>query len=558
MTDSQEASGNSSRSLNIALCLAIVFYLGIGVASMWLLSPRVPYADQWVFYWNLIERNVAESVFGPVNGHREVLPGLVKLAELHWMQANQNLQILVGMLCALAAASVLIAGIWREPLNRTMRYAAIFAVMLGIFWLGNERVLAHSNEAVHAYPIILFLALGLSLLARTEPRHEQSCAWIAAACALAATFSFGSGAAVLPALLLVLLLRRAAWRSWIPVLVALFVCPALYVLGQVDATSAVMRINIGEQIILLLHWLSAPLMYVFWPLLDVQIAERLPSGLLRDGAGLVAGIWTAVFGNIRETWLPQVIVGLAGFSAFAWMSWQVFRESDAKATAQRIALGIAGFGLGVGALIALSRLEYFEQLPGQIQATRYVVWSSLFWSGLLLCGLLRLRSPRRAAVLALLVAVMVAPSQIWMGQLALSMRTAAEQVALGGLVGVLDRDEPQGETVVSDMQKVLPLLAREEVTMYAWPESRWLGRVPDASLMDELQGRDLRVSPVDNLLGGPGMRIAFSLDRHRGQRVLILDAQGIVVGIAHRHPQGYRGWIRGVAEADSLRISSLN
>src|SRR3546814_10313979 len=93
--------------------------------------------------------------------------------------------------------------------------AARLALVLGVSWLGNIRVLAHGNESVHAYCVTLFLAIGLHALSKARTgRGGIVDAALAAACGLAAAFSFGSGIACFVAFAALLLLRRAPWRQW--------------------------------------------------------------------------------------------------------------------------------------------------------------------------------------------------------------------------------------------------------------------------------------------------------------------------------------------------------
>ncbi len=97
-----------------------------------------------------------------------------------------------------------------------MAYAAAGLVCtLSVFWLGNERALAHANESVHVYLITTFLVGGCCLLGRGGGWWR---AVLAALCGLAATFCFGVGIATFVALLVMLLLRRASWLQWCIVL----------------------------------------------------------------------------------------------------------------------------------------------------------------------------------------------------------------------------------------------------------------------------------------------------------------------------------------------------
>ena len=116
-----------------ATWLATGAYLFAGLAAMWMLAPRVPYADQWRIYRHLIERPFPASVFAVENGHRGVRPNLIRIAELNWMPADQNLQIVVGLLCALATFGFLAFSIWRAPASPAVRSAAIFAAALRVF-----------------------------------------------------------------------------------------------------------------------------------------------------------------------------------------------------------------------------------------------------------------------------------------------------------------------------------------------------------------------------------------------------------------------------------------
>src|SRR3546814_20826666 len=58
----------------------------------------------------------------------------------------------------------------------------------------------------------------------------------------------------------------------------------------------------------------------------------------------------------------------------------------------------------------LQRLELFQRLQPDVQllAPRYVVWSSLFWGGLLLATASQARQPARGLVATVLVAIALA------------------------------------------------------------------------------------------------------------------------------------------------------
>src|SRR5690606_16928677 len=109
---SQKPAGRKGRSVTtpsprlrkFAGALTLL-YLLIGVAAMWWLAPRVPYADGWRFLGHFLQAPFPHDILAPDNGHHEVLPNAVRVLELHAFAAGQWLQVVVGI--ALALATVL-------------------------------------------------------------------------------------------------------------------------------------------------------------------------------------------------------------------------------------------------------------------------------------------------------------------------------------------------------------------------------------------------------------------------------------------------------------------
>ncbi|ACD60723.1 hypothetical protein PXO_05731 [Xanthomonas oryzae pv. oryzae PXO99A] len=65
------------------------FYLAVGVVALVALSSKVLYADPWRFAKNLLSQPWPRNVLAVDNGHREVLPNLLRLAELRWLDGNR-------------------------------------------------------------------------------------------------------------------------------------------------------------------------------------------------------------------------------------------------------------------------------------------------------------------------------------------------------------------------------------------------------------------------------------------------------------------------------------
>ncbi|MDC6690188.1 hypothetical protein OEZ77_27040, partial [Leclercia adecarboxylata] len=125
------------------LWLAVAAVVAVGVAAMLWLAPRVLYADPWRFTQKLLEMPWPSNVLVSDNGHREILPNLVRHAELSWLHGNQGLQIGPGLLLALATVWLLARIIKTDALAPPVRAAATLIGALSIFWLGSQRALTH-------------------------------------------------------------------------------------------------------------------------------------------------------------------------------------------------------------------------------------------------------------------------------------------------------------------------------------------------------------------------------------------------------------------------------
>jgi hypothetical protein len=528
-----------------------LLYLLAGVAAMWWLAPRVPYADGWRFLGHFLQAPFPHDILAPDNGHHEVLPNAVRVLELHAFAAQQWLQVGVGIALALATVAVFWRGI-RGLAGAPARSAALLAVVLGVFWLGNIRVLAHGNESVHAYCVTLFLAVGLHVLCRARVgRAGVVDAALAAACGLAAAFCFGSGIACFAGFAAVLALRRAPSPQWVALVAGLVL--TLLLLRMDGGSGTLPGFAPLRQGDMLLRWLAGPFVYAAWPLLDPQLAAQVPVAAARMPAQAVAQAYESAFGPVLLGRWPQWLFGLAGLAWLAVLGVRAWRD---RAPAALVGIGLACFASAVGAMIALVRLDYFSAHPDQLLAPRYVVWSSLFWAGLLLATAAQARRPARVLALAVLVAGALLPSQLWMAKLGGGMHAVAEQAGLAAAIGVVDPSLSLGETVPGELAAALPPARTARVAVFAWPETQWLGRRPPADALRMLAARDVEVAIIENRIAprAPGRRVRFGLDDAPGKRVLLLDGDGSVRGLAMRDRERGRwiGWMQGSGVPDGV------
>jgi hypothetical protein len=534
-----------ARHVAIAAWALVLLYAGTGLAAMWL-APRVPYADAWRFLAHFLQAPFPQDILAPDNGHHEVLPNAVRVLELHLFSAQQWLQVLAGIMLVLATVGMLWRGI-RAFAHTDARIAALLAAVLGLFWLGNIRALAHGNESVHAYCVTLFLMLGVHTLSRPPAAAGAiQNVVIAAACGLAAAFSFGSGIACFLAYAVVLAVQRGSWRQWNVLIGGLLL--TLLLLRWDAGNSVGIRIAPLQQCELLLRWLAGPFVYASWPLLDPAAATQIPLAAVRTPMHALAQAYETLYGPVMLARWPHVVIGLAGLVWLGAAGWHAWRS---RASAASPGIGMACFAVAVGAMIVLVRFDYFVAQPMQLLAPRYVVWSSLFWAGLALASIAQTRRPGRALVLTIVVAFALLPSQFWMAKLGNRMRTVAEQTALAAATGVVQPDLPLGETEPGELATALPIMHDARAGMFAWPQAKWLGRRPAQGQLVLLEARDVQVATVDNRLGAPGRRVGFTLaEAPPDQRVLLLDHDGVVRGMAMRDRDArWLGWMQGTAAA---------
>ncbi len=531
----------------------MVFYTVLAAAAMLWLSPRVPYADTWNFDTQLLANPFPTNVLMVDNGHAQILPRLLRWLELTLWHGNQWPTIVAGML--LLGMCVFL---WSSAHPRRMKpgnrdddrliHAAwVLTGTVGLCWLGNGRTLAHGNEAIHSYLIIACLLLALRFAARPGKLR------LAAALALAvlASLTFGTGAAVFAAIMVTLILRHARWPALLATIGTAALAAGLYLmLPKAIGGTGVMALHPALQMTQLARWLGSPWLVAGGPFVDASLVTRLPAPLQPLAAPL-ADLSTMLFGPAALAVWPEFGLGLCGIALLAILTWQRWRREQAPDSPETLALGCAWFALTCGVLVVLARSNAFVQLPDQIYATRYAVWYTLFWCGLLGALLCRLHAAGRshtALALAVITAIGLLPATGWNGYRAQHMSRIAARDALALRVGVIDRNGDHGENWIQIMRRARPWLLEAETSIFAPSQ----GPLPGSKLNSAIPARPVHAlawQAVDNALGGGGARIRFSLDYPGANRLLLIDAGQRVIGEARRASgkQRWQGWAMGPA-----------
>lgn len=533
--------GPAPSGLAAAALVATLAYVAIGLFAALALAPRTFYADPWRFAGRQAQEPFWVAVFAADNGHREAVPNFVRVLELRLLDGLPLLQGAVGLAALVAAA--LVARRALADRGPAVRAAAALALAAGVCWGGNARKLAHGSETVHLGLVLLALAAGLRALTARRTVDDLRAPAVAASWSLFATMCFGSGLALAPAFAVVLWLQRAPRRCYAPLALAALVGAAAVMVASDDplprpATDAANLLDFW------LRWLGAPSAWALSPALDPAHAARLPFEWLRALATTVASPLDAAFGPALAARWPACAFGLLAVAWLGRASWRARR--DGAPGLALFGLGMAWCGAGIGALVVLARRDYFVELPVQLTTQRYLPWSMLAWTGLVLQATATAADGRRALLGALAFAVALAPSNVWTLRFMYRQRVIAEATAAGAVVGVIGRDFPLEETDPDDLRAAIPPLRAARKGPFAWPEASWLGR-PAAEAPTRLPEPlvDLAVRPVDNRLAGPGREARFR--GPTGSARLLLVEGDRVVGLAVRAPfdDAWHGWLQG-------------
>jgi hypothetical protein len=589
-----------------ALALLALAFVGYGLLAIARYGLTELYADQWRQYLPYLDRPFPTSAFAADNGHRAVVPSLIRLLENAWFDGNQRLQLATGGAFALAAWLVLAGLALRErTLSLTARFLVLALAACALFWLGNARMLLHGNESTQVY-LVIACQVGAALLAS---RPGAGVLTVAGVCllGLVATFSFGPGLAVFPAAAIVFTLQRR-WRAAATVLAATGLTLAAYLLlPGGDGVRNTLVIAPLTNLHTAATWLASMWVTLLQPLIEVDAGRALPLGLDASSPPL-ARLYAATLGNPWIDHGPFALVGWLGLVGLAWHSWRAWIAPSVGRLAL-VGLGCAWFALGVAGIVALGRLEYFAAHPGQIFANRYVPWSCLFWFGLL-AGAIGLRARpvaygsvaatsapvaagaagvgavqagaeagvRRPAAGAgragraprwvwlpagvmLVMAVLTTPGhRAW----AKSIQQGVRLDSAGFVSGVIEAQRLLGETIAEEVMTALPAIRAAGLSAFAWPEARLQGRPVALLAADADAGAVVRATPVGNRLH-PGNAVRLQL-KARGQadagmpERLLVASQGVAVGVLVHQRIGpgwnYAGYARAGAD-DALALGPL-
>lgn len=492
--------GAAGRVAIVARSTRLAAVAGVaGLAAVWFITAmvaiinfglRYPAFDQYHFYPKYLELPFQQAVLDLENGHRPVLPALVRWAEIQFLDAGQWLQMMVGLGFVVATIALIGLAGWGERRGALRAASAVLLAVSGVLWLGNARMVIHSNEIVAVYMVIAFGVAALWAVHAATRSHAGRWMGIAGLFALAAVFSFGSGMAAFAALFASAFAARIPWRAWIAPLILVGMAIALYTIGMPGDAGVRESLRWAplDNLVIGLGWLSAPWVHAWLAFGDPSPLPWL-EGISNSGAtarvlGASATSVHAMFGADAHR-IEGIVIGGFGLSAWFACLWHAWSRREPLARSRLVAFGVATMGLAVGAIVCLARLAHFQSSPGDVVAERYLPWSTLFWLGLALYGVCALRTPswRRdafAAAFAVAMAIVLYPSHAWWAGWAAAVHRSNQASAVAAQMGIWDPQRfPDGpDASKADVLETLVLLRERHLSMFGeaghalW-ESSW-------------------------------------------------------------------------------------
>lgn len=578
----------------LVIVATAVFYLWTALAAIANFAFRYPAFDQYRVYPTYLGIAFPTNAIQLENGHRPILPTLVRLLEIDWFHADQHLQIAVGIGCALASLGVIAFIVLRErAMPAARRWAALSFAVISLFWLGNARMLMHGAEALHVYIVILATVLALLALSAASATRSRIPVVLAAIGCVAATFSFGTGMASFAALIVVAIALRMP-RGTLLTIVVMFAASLIVYMGVLPGSAGVgnsIHLEPVENAKILMRWFSAPWIYSWLGLADPPLIPWQRDAASAHALGRLVVKSAEIFAMpLGSSWRMReaFAVGLLGTLACVAAAIHAWTGGRQLARVRVLGLGLAAFGAAAAVIICVARLQAFTSVPDQVFADRYLPWSCLFWLGLALyvCAGEEPAKPLRAALSAaavLALGLLLYPSQRSQAGWSAVVSRHLQQSAIAAQLGIWDPERfPDGaDATQAEVQATLNLMQERHLSMFAEPAyslftNGW--HAPESSLRP-VAGAFARVDRSFHDAWGQREVASIEgsfprLDRVTSDSVIVIvDATGEVRGLGKfsyatkgrsslyfsvKRKQGFDGYVLAPQPGETLRVLVLD
>jgi hypothetical protein len=531
------------RAVQIGAITLAILYLVSGILYLCFSYWNVTEQDFWRIYDICLNHSWLESALLKFNGHSLFFPAFIWLADLRFFRGYQVMLFIAGLILLILSTALLMVPVWRDrTLDFTAKCLATLTLVVGSFWMGRAAITASGGFNCMNSLVMLGAAGAFLFLPRmrSDSPHFWQATILTICAALVTTFSFGTGLGLWPSLFFLGWSLRLPWRSLGILVGATLVAAVIYrllpppeggfsLLGGRNSPGLLSVVAIQH----LCRLIGTPLLHsvTAWQKIQVTAPVIESSGWLLWG-------------------------GAAGLVLAATVTAPRLFRSDLKGNSlEFLGLALISLNLCTLVLVVAGRMEHFRALPFEVAAPRYMFWSSLFWSGILLVAIHHACRTRwllwPCIFLAFAVSVFAWREHCDEGLHWRYARFLADECATSLINGVADPARllaPNQEQV----DALAPQLQAHRLDMFAEGLQDWIGK-PVSQLfagrrnLKHFHGR----ARAERLVGGRDQTTAvkvtghLSVKKHAPERnIVIVDPTGKVVGIARSfHSDKFWNWL---------------
>jgi hypothetical protein len=500
----------AERVAQACAALGALVFLTSGVVYLYVGRWTVTKADYWRIYDFCLNHTWLESALHKHFQHSLFFPSFFWLADLRFFHGRQLSLFFSGLALLFLSVALLLIPVWRDKtVGLTTKVIATFVVIAGSFWTARSHITASGGFNVIC-SLVMVGAL-VAILALPKMYVNSARTWpatvIVVCAAFVASFSFGAGLAIWPTLLFLIWSLRLQWRSFVFVGIAAVAAAIIY--QQLPPRSedyrAIQAIaSAGPGLVPMLCRLAGgPFFYAAegWQErpFSAEAAQSSVLSLWCGGAGVAIAVVAIVLTLIRR--------------------------DLTKSSLKFIGMALLTFNFVAMALaVAVNRVRG----PGfefEFLSPRYLFWSTLFWTGLLLVAIQRAESEHwlrwPVYLIAFALPILALPEHY---RYALHLRAASaadETAALSLVAGVRDERQMIALWRYPDwIYRVAERLRVRRLDMFADGLQDWIGQA-EANLFGgrrkrvKLEGRCTVAALVQGNDGAPAARVTGQAVRRR-------------------------------------------
>ena len=513
----------------LAISIGGVFLLS-GIVYLYLGRVTLLWGgDLWDVYAFASNHSWLRSALLKQDAHVKFFPKSICLANLRFFHADDvQMLFFVGMGLLLLTVWLLLIPIWRDKtISLTAKTLSILVVVLGNFWMGRASITASGESNCEDSLVMCGAALAFLLIAKTP------CSWIVTAivmCAgFVASFSFGTGLAIWPTLLLLAWCLRLPRRTIVLLIISSLAAAVIYEVLPVlpfswPKVSDVSPSNPIDVLTKFCRLVGSPVLFAIG-------AWRMEKPLTDLEQSFGIALWSGVAG-----------LALAGVAVIPRM----LRRDIGKSGLESTGLSLLIFNLFALTLITVGRLISFNLDPF---APRYLFWSSLFWTSLILLAIERAerlqwgRWPILLLPFAIAIVAWPAHYQAWFSCKIAQMYYDKDVIALINGAFETQRIEmvpPDFKQIFQERVRLASQLRARRLDVFADGLQDWIG-LREADVFGARHNREAlsgqcsvdALGQCDN--GAPAARVsgrALKQEHSIPRTLVIADSNGVIRGIA--------------------------